>query len=115
VERLDRAGVPIIRVSGRLGIGASDTLAQSLDAAVVAGGLSSGVVVDLGAVDYVSSAGLRVLESIAARLADERRELILFGLHDSVKLALSFAGQPRNVVIAESEELAVTRASAPAD
>ena len=85
-------------------------LTRALSEAVPAGG-PLGVVVDLSTVDYLSSAGLRVLESVAARLAGQRRELILCGLRDSVELAFLFAGSRPNIAIEPSVEIAVSRAT----
>jgi anti-anti-sigma factor len=102
--------VPLFHLSGRLGCSSSEALTQALSGAVDAAG-RFGVVVDLEAVDYLSSAGLQALESFAARLASQGRELILCGALDSVKLALILSGPRPNIAIEPSAELAMTRAA----
>jgi anti-anti-sigma factor len=97
----------ILRLGGRLGRETSHALQTALLETAARG--HSSVLVDLAAVDYLSSAGLTIIQSVASRLAAERRELVLFNLTDPVKVALLFIGTIPNVIIEESEASAIER------
>jgi anti-anti-sigma factor len=108
VERTDHDGVPVFHVAGRLGVGAADSLIQAISGSDL-GTAADAIIVDLAAVDYLSSAGLRALESVAHRLASERREVVVCGAGGSVELALSFCGPRPNIAVELSLERAIVR------
>ena len=98
----------MFHVAGRLGVGAADSLIQALSGSDLGAGADA-IIVDLAAVDYLSSAGLRALESVAHRLASEHREVVVCGASGSVELALSFCGPRPNIAVELSLECAIAR------
>ena len=108
VERADVDKTSIFTVSGRLGHAGADELRQRLGQALDEGRRQ--VVVDLDGADYISSAGLHCLESIADRLHTGGGQLVLCGVRGPVKLALALAGPLTHVVIEPSRSLAIARA-----
>jgi anti-sigma B factor antagonist len=95
VERRD--GELSIAVSGRLGAASAPDLVSVLSDAVAAG--DRRIVLNLNELDYISSAGVMALETTAARLRTEGRELILHSPTPPVRLALVLAGFPDDVPI----------------
>ena len=110
IERTRLRGVPVMRISGRLGVSSADSLRTALMEGAAASNGSTSLVVDLDGVDYVSSAGLEVFESVALRLRGEGRELVLCGASDPVRLVLRFCGPRPSLVIEDSLEPALHRA-----
>ena len=108
-ERLD--GVLVLALAGRLGAAS----ARSLDAAVAeaVGRGDARLVVDLAAVDYVSSAGLNALASAAGLCARARGALVLCGLADPVRIALDLGGLIPELPVEASRDRAVVRIAAP--
>ncbi len=53
---------------------------------------SSNIILDFSELKYISSAGLRVVLSTAKNLKNQKRELFLSGLTDSVKDVFQMAG-----------------------
>lgn len=95
VDITEETGALVLAAAGRLGRAGSSLLAQALNDALDRGFLN--VVVDLGKVDYVSSAGLRTLESAAARLRSTNGTLTIRRAEGSVKMALDLAGGVKDV------------------
>jgi anti-anti-sigma factor len=106
-ERLD--GVIVLALAGRVGAAS----AVSLDAAVarIVGGGDARLVIDLAAVDYVSSAGLNALASAAVLCAQARGALVLCGLAEPVRIALGLGGLIPEVPVETSRDQAVVRAT----
>jgi len=71
-----------------------------------------GAVLDLAGVDYISSAGLRAVESASARLEAVGRRLVVCGVKDAVGVAFDLAGLGTSLAMEPSRERAVERASA---
>lgn len=96
-------GLMVLHVAGRLGeAGAADaSLRAELDRAVDAG---CDVIVDLSAVDYVSSPGLRLLEDCVNHAAGQRHRFVLCGLTDAVRVAVELAGLAPRLACAGSVE-----------
>jgi stage II sporulation protein AA (anti-sigma F factor antagonist) len=104
------AGVVVVVVAGRI----DSTTSGALDAhlAGLAGAGEHRVVVDLSSVDYISSAGLRVMLSLAKRTKLNHGALALCGLGESVRQVFSLAGFLPLFSVESSRERAVERASA---
>ena len=66
IQKIDRDGVTIVAPAGRIDTTTSGTLDDALRSSVDAGARS--LLLDLGDVDYISSAGLRVLLVLARRM-----------------------------------------------
>lgn len=84
------AGVVTLRLSGRL----DTTTAPAFEARIL-GGIESGdrhVVIDLAQLDYISSAGLRVIVLAGKRLNAANGKLVLCSLKDRVREVFDIAG-----------------------
>jgi anti-anti-sigma factor len=70
------------------------------------------VVVDLSGVDYISSAGLRVMLTLAKRVRDRKGALALTGLEDAVRQVFELAGFLPLFRIEATRDAAVARTAA---
>ncbi len=86
---VEDSGVLVIAVSGRLDSTTSDTLEREVRRQLAAG--HARIAFDLAALDYISSAGLRVF-MIAAREIRGKGSLALAGPKPQVKQILDIAG-----------------------
>lgn len=107
VHRESRDGVRILCVRGRIGVAASPRLAALLGEELSAG--HPRIVVDLEGVDYMSSAGLRVLQAAAAKAAACGARLALCRLLDPVRVAFDLAGVMAEFTIETSCDAAAAR------
>lgn len=105
LDRVDADGVAVITAAGRVSQRTAPDLHRVLTAAIDSS--RRGVVLDVSGVDYISSAGLRVLEQAAARLGSDHRSLVLCQLQDPVSAAISLAGPVPHLTIASTREAAV--------
>ena len=101
-ERVD--DVVVVRMVGRLDTSTAPQAQASLDRVVDAG--AQVVVVDLVGVDFMSSAGLRVLLAAAKRLRP-KGSLRLFGLNPTVKDVFVVSGFSMIVPVCEDESTAL--------
>ena len=81
ITREPRGGVVVLRLSGRLDASTAQAASEAFDAELDAG---RGVLVSLSALEYVSSAGLRVLLKAAKRARGEGIGFCLSGVSGSV-------------------------------
>jgi len=98
-------GVTIVAFAGNLDSNTSPTAQQALDG-ILAGGATR-VALDFTALDYISSAGLRVMLGTAKRLKGAGSGLHLFGLNETVREVFDISGfsQILAVFAAEAEAL----------
>jgi anti-anti-sigma factor len=82
--------VTIVAFRGSLDSKTSPQAQQALDG-ILAGG-SRKLLIDFRALDYISSAGLRVLLATAKRLSGAGSALRLFGLNESVREVFQISG-----------------------
>jgi len=90
IQQATRDGVTIIAPSGRI-----DTTTSSAVEAAVRRAVDDGardLVVDFAAVEYISSAGLRVFLVLAKRLRDLHGRLVLCGMLEPVRQVFRLAG-----------------------
>ena len=85
-----RDGVIVVAPVGRI----DSTTSGALDAHLMrlAGGGPLRIVIDFAGVDYISSAGLRVMLALAKRTRDSRGALALASLGDGVRQVFELAG-----------------------
>jgi anti-anti-sigma factor len=107
IDRESRDDVRILGVKGRIGAAASSRLAAALTEELSAG--HPRIVLDLDGVDYVSSAGLRVVRAAAARAAECGARLALCGLSEPVRVAFDLAGVMSEFTIEASCDAAAAR------
>ena len=85
-----QGGVTIVKVAGSLDSNTSPQAQQALDAILASGARK--VAIDCTALDYISSAGLRVLLGTVKRLGAAGGGLRLFGLNDTVREVFDISG-----------------------
>ena len=83
-------GITVVALAGSLDSNTSPEAQQALDGILAAGGRK--LVIDFTALDYISSAGLRVLLGAAKRLNGPDGTLRLFGLNATVKEVFQISG-----------------------
>ena len=86
----EERGVTVVAVTGNLDSNTSPQAQQALEG-ILAGGARK-MVVDFTALDYISSAGLRVLLGTAKRLDGAGGALRLFGLNQTVREVFEISG-----------------------
>ena len=100
-------GAVVVSPAGRIDSTTSDRLEQHLSK-LVAGG-ERRVVVDFSRVEYISSAGLRVMLALAKRMKDARGAVALCGMGDPVRQVFELAGFLPLFAIDGSRDAAVKR------
>ena len=110
INEAHEAGVVVVSPQGRIDSTTSAMLERHLQG--LAGAGQTRVVVDFSGVDYISSAGLRVLLALAKRGRDQKGRVALFGLNDSVRQVFELAGFVALFTIAPTRAEAVHSAMA---
>ncbi len=107
----------VLTLAGRVGHASGPVLAETLTRLLEIG--NPCLVVDFTGVDYISSAGLEVLERAAATAAAAGGALIVTGVSDPVRMAFDLAGILSTLPSEPSRAQAIARArdagSRPAD
>jgi anti-sigma B factor antagonist len=103
-------GVLVLTLTGRIGSASAPALADRL-AAATAGG-DRRLVIDFAGVDYLSSAGLVVLEAANRRVEALEGALVLCALTEPVRIVLDLAGATSRFAIEPSRDLGVARLAA---
>ena len=94
-------GVAVYRIIGRLDALTSPNLESAVGSAFSAG--NPRIIFDMGDVDFVSSAGLRVILKTAKQAATAKGGLAIFGLQSAVKEVFEISGLPKFIPIASDE------------
>ena len=105
ITRSAQNGVVLLAPSGRLSVSLAPVLRAEIQRTLNTG--TRNLVIDLAAVDYVSGAGLLVLDEARLRLDERQGRLILCELTDPVRLVLELAGMTRLFVVEPSRERAI--------
>jgi anti-anti-sigma factor len=103
--------VTVVAPVGRIDSSTADALDARLVRLSAAGVLS--VVVDFEGVEYISSAGLRVLLSMAKRVREKRGALALCSLPDGVRQVFELAGFLPLFAIQPSRDRAIQALTSP--
>ena len=98
--------IHIVAISGSLDSTTSPEAQKSLDA-VVAG--AKKVALDFSQLDYISSAGLRVLLGAAKQLRASGGKLGMFGLNQSVREVFDISGFSSILPVYQSEAEAIAQ------
>jgi anti-anti-sigma factor len=93
--------VTVVVLVGHLDSNTSPEAQAALDATLAGGGRK--VVIDFRALDYISSAGLRVLLGTAKRLKQEGGALRLFGLNETVREVFEISGFATILTVVDTE------------
>jgi anti-anti-sigma factor len=102
-------GTLVIAPRGRVDSVSSNELERQVVARLDGG--ARRLVLDLAGVDYISSAGLRVLLLAAKRLKPPQGTLVLCGLGPSVRTVLELAGFMSLFAVEPAREQALARSS----
>ncbi len=94
-------GITTFVVTGHLNAAAAPVAEATLVRAIDAG--SSRIILNLSGVDYLSSAGVRVLMATSRRLSRENGKLVLCELKQGVREVLGMSGLLTVFVIAATE------------
>lgn len=90
IEIDDEGSVCVVRLHGKLDSATSTEFEQAVSNVVENG--SGGLLIDLGELMFMASAGLRVLLGAAKRLGREGRALRVFGLNGLVRDTFEISG-----------------------
>jgi anti-anti-sigma factor len=85
---------------GRIGSVTADAFAEAVNAARKT---APRVIIDLSGVDYISGAGVNVLQKAAAHSGPRT---IVCGLHDAVRITLELAGVDKDLTIERDRQAA---------
>jgi anti-sigma B factor antagonist len=105
LETKTAGAVSVVHCEGRLDTNTS-TEAQEHLLKLIEGGASK-ILIDLGQVDFVSSAGLRVLLATAKRLGGSGGSLRVCSLNETVNEVFEFSGFSTILSVFPSEEEAL--------
>jgi stage II sporulation protein AA (anti-sigma F factor antagonist) len=100
-------GIVAVAPAGRIDTTTAPALEQHLIGLMAAG--QRRIVVDFSGVDYISSAGLRVMLLLARRVQDAGGRLGLCGMGDAVRQVFQLAGFLPLFVVLDTREAAVQR------
>lgn len=70
---------------------------------------ASRLVINLGGLEYISSAGLRVLVATGKRVARENGKMVLCELHDGVREVFEISGLLFVLTVAATEAMAMSQ------
>jgi len=106
IQEVKKGGIMVFELDGRLDSVTSNQLEKSLMACLQAG--EKNVVIDFSKVDYISSAGLRVLLMVAKKTKSVGGKAVLAALSNNVKEVFDIAGFTTifSIFAAEDEALA---------
>ena len=107
IEHSTTGGVNVVAPAGRIDTTTSPAIEDTLQSVV--GGGARDLVIDLRQVEYISSAGLRVLLVAAKRMRDLRGRLVLCAMTEPVRQVFQLAGFLPLFDIEASREAAVAR------
>lgn len=105
ITQRDEKGVTVFMLEGRVDTAGAEEMDQALQAAVAQGKYK--MVLDLGQVSYISSAGLRTLADIVTRNREAGGDLKLVALNPKVLRVLRIIGFDRFFSIHDAIEQAL--------
>jgi len=105
ITQRDEKGVTVFMLEGRVDTAGAEEMDQALQAAVAQGKYK--MVLDLGQVSYISSAGLRTLADIVTRNREAGGDLKLVALNPKVLRVLRIIGFDRFFSIHDTIEQAL--------
>ena len=102
-------GIAVVAPRGRIDCNTSAQLERQL--LTLLEPASRGIVIDFAAVDYISSAGLRVMLVLAKRLRGGRGALVLCRLNDLIQDVFKMSGFNKVIAIAATRDEALATLS----
>lgn len=95
----------LIKVEGRLDAPSSPSLERKINSLIEEG--KHQILIDFSKVDYLSSAGLRLLLSATKKLKAKEGYLVLFSIPDEVMEIIKLAGFQKILTICKNEQEAL--------
>ena len=95
----------ILRLDGRLDVASAPILDRKINSLIDEN--HHHLLLDFSRIDYLSSAGMRVLLSAAKKLSAKKGDLVLFSLADEVFEVIKMAGFDKILRIFSSEKEAI--------
>jgi anti-anti-sigma factor len=105
IETRKQEKATVVSVTGKMDAVSSPALEKELSQLMAQG--EKDFVIDLGELDYISSAGLRVILATAKRLKGKEGKILLASLQDMVKEVFEISGFSAIIPIYESLESAL--------
>jgi anti-anti-sigma factor len=99
--------IEICRISGKLDVNTASEVDKKLSDAINSG--NKKIVLDLQGLDYLSSAGMRVLLKAYRRMEASKGELVLTSLNDKVLEIFAIAGLDHFFVLTSNEDEAISK------
>ncbi len=106
IKEMKKEKATVLAIEGRIDSGTSATLEKKLIDMIEAGGVKD-IVMDFSAMDYISSAGLRVLLMAAKKMGKLGGKVVLSGLCENVKEVFDISGFSNIFGIYTTQEEAV--------
>jgi anti-anti-sigma factor len=97
--------IVILKLEGRLDITSVDSLEKKLNESIDNG--ANKIILDCAALNFISSAGLRVLIIIQKKLEPKKGELVIFGFNENTKKIFEITGYFNLFSIFETESEAI--------
>jgi anti-anti-sigma factor len=105
IETRKEENATVVSVTGKMDAVSAPVLEKELSQLMADG--EKGFILDLGQLDYISSAGLRVILATAKRLKEKEGKILLASLQDMVKEVFEISGFSAIIPIYESVESAL--------
>ena len=102
ITKDDRKGIVILRCEGRLVATTSPQLEDAINLLLDQERVK--ILLDFSRIDYLSSAGMRLLLSMTKRLKSKKGKLALFAIHEEVREIINMAGFEKVLAIHSTEE-----------
>ena len=98
-------GVAIVKLAGRLDSSAAQSAEENF--AQMLGSGTPRLAIDMSRLEYISSAGLRVLLVVAKKVQQAKGKMVLFGLLPNVREVFSVSGFDKILAIQSDADAAV--------
>lgn len=107
VNETQQNDVVVLRLDGRLDAASSPLLERKVNTFIDAG--QSKLVMNFDHIDYLSSAGMRLLLVVSKKAKSHRGKLVLAGVHEEVMDVIKMAGFDHLLEICHTEGEALAR------
>jgi anti-anti-sigma factor len=102
IRREEAKGHTIVRLEGRLDAITSAQLEEEISQLLAS--KKTKIMIDFCGVDYLSSAGLRVILSATKRVKNSSGRLAIFSIHEEVREIITMAGFDKLIAIYNTED-----------
>lgn len=109
VTQSKQGNVLIVGLNGRLDANTSSDVQERLDETIAVG--NKLIAIDFAALDYISSAGLRVILMILKKLNSEGGKLVVYSMKSYIKEVFEISGFAALIPVCETRDEALARLS----